>query len=38
MTLQTKRILLALLGAAFLASLFFVQWMEILHKRVLQAT
>ena len=33
MTLQTKRILLAVLGAAFLASLFFVQWMEILHKR-----
>ena len=33
MTLKAKRILLAVLGAAFLASLFFVQWMEILHKR-----
>ena len=33
MTIQTKRILLAVLGAAFLASLLFVQWMEILRKR-----
>ncbi len=33
MTLQAKRVLLALLGATFLASLLFVQWMEVLRKR-----
>ena len=33
MTLNTKRIIIAVLGAAFLASLLFVQWMEVLRKR-----
>lgn len=33
MTIRTKQIIVALLSAAFLASLLFVQWMEVLRKR-----
>jgi len=33
MTLKAKRIVIALLGAAFLVSLLFVQWMEVLRKQ-----
>ena len=33
MTLKTKRIVIALLCAAFLVSLLFVQWMEVLRKQ-----
>ena len=33
MTLRTKRIIIAFLGAAFLASLLFVQWMEVIRKQ-----
>lgn len=33
MTLNAKRILIAVLGAAFLVSLLFVQWMEVARKR-----
>ena len=33
MTLNTKRIIIAVLGAAFLVSLLFVQWMEVARKR-----
>ncbi len=33
MTLNTKRIVIAVLGAAFLLSLLFVQWMEVSRKR-----
>jgi hypothetical protein len=33
MTLRAKRIVIAALGAVFLASLLFVQWMEILRKK-----
>lgn len=33
MTLDAKRILIAVLGAAFLVSLIFVQWMEVARKR-----
>jgi hypothetical protein len=33
MTLDAKRILIAILGAAFLVSLLFVQWMEVARKR-----
>lgn len=33
MSLKAKQILIALLGAVFLASLLFVQWMEVIRKR-----
>lgn len=33
MTLKTKRIVIATLGIVFLASLLFVQWMEIIRKK-----
>ncbi len=33
MTLNTKRIIIAVLGAAFLISLLFVQWMEVARKQ-----
>ncbi len=33
MTLEVKRIIIAVLGIAFLASLLFVQWMEIVRKQ-----
>jgi hydroxylamine dehydrogenase len=33
MTLNTKRIVIGVLGAAFLASLIFVQWMEVIRKK-----
>jgi hypothetical protein len=33
MTLKTKRIIIAILSAAFLLSLLFVQWMEVIRKR-----
>ncbi len=33
MTLNAKRIIIAVLGAAFLVSLLFVQWMEVARKR-----
>ncbi len=33
MSLNTKRIVIAILGAAFLISLIFVQWMEVSRKR-----
>jgi len=33
MTLKTKQTIIAVLGATFLASLVFVQWMEVTRKR-----
>jgi hypothetical protein len=33
MSIRTKQIIIALLSAAFIVSLIFVQWMEVLRKR-----